>query len=115
MDNSYERTMPVKYILNMKIGIFYDTIFFRDKVFKEILSQIPKDCLEHIRGGNNPIIQLKTGVTIYFLSYSNNVRGYRFDRIFYEEKPKENDMWEFLFSRMSTARYVEPLKIEFDE
>ena len=112
MSSEYERTIPIKYILNISIGIIFHTEDFKDKIFKEILSQVPRECLDSYSYSQD-FIQLKTGVKIHFINeYSiGNRRGLRFDRVFYERKPLKLESLGIIMAQM-TSRFSSPMKIE---
>lgn len=115
MNRDYdERTVPIEYILNMSIGIIFHTKEFKDKAFKKIISQVPRECFSTIQNSmNRTFMQLKTGTKIYFIDeYSiGHSRGLRFDRVFYERKPIHTDVLNIIKAQM-TSRFFEPIKLE---
>lgn len=73
-------------MLTQKIGIWYKDREWRNKVFNEIISNIPEDSIRKIC--NNPYdkaIELKDGSTIRMISATESGRGNAVNRSFIQD------------------------------
>lgn len=73
-------------VLAQKIGIWYKNEEWRDKIFKEILSNIPEDSIRKlIKSSSEKRIELKDGSTIRMISATDTGRGTAINRSFIQE------------------------------
>lgn len=73
-------------VLAQKVGIWYKDRWWRDRIFKEIIFNMPEDSIRKIINSTyDKVIQLKDGSTIRMISATESGRGNAVNRSFIQD------------------------------